>query len=44
MSLDDYVSAQQRNFDAIKESPHYSRLLETVDHLEQPVRVVEGRG
>ncbi len=33
MSLDDYVSAQQRNFEAIKESPHYSRLLETVDNL-----------
>jgi hypothetical protein len=33
MSLDYYVSAQQRNFEGIKESPHYSRLLETVDHI-----------
>jgi hypothetical protein len=33
MSLDDYVDAQQKNYDAIKDSPHYSRLIETVDHL-----------
>jgi hypothetical protein len=33
MSLEEYALAQQQNFDAIKDSPHYSRLLATVDHL-----------
>jgi hypothetical protein len=33
MSLDGYVDAQQKNFEAIKESPHYSRLIETIDRL-----------
>jgi hypothetical protein len=33
MSLEEYVVTQQRNLEAIKESPHYSRLIETVDRL-----------
>jgi hypothetical protein len=33
MSLDEYVDTQQKNFVAIKESPHYSRLIDTVDRL-----------
>ena len=33
MSLDEYVATQQKNLDAIKESPHYSQLIQTVDHL-----------
>jgi len=33
MSLTEYVAAQQRNLEAIRESPHYSRLIETVDRL-----------
>jgi hypothetical protein len=33
MSLNDYVAAQQRNLKAIRESPHYSQLIETVDRL-----------
>jgi hypothetical protein len=33
MSLNEYVLAQQQNFEAIKDSPHYSRLLSTIDHL-----------
>jgi len=33
MSVEAYVRAQQQNFDAIKVSPHYSRLIETVDVL-----------
>jgi hypothetical protein len=33
MSLDEYVAAQQRNLEAIRESPHYSRLIETVDRM-----------
>jgi hypothetical protein len=33
MSLDEYVAAQQRNLEAIRESPHYSRLIEIVDRM-----------
>jgi hypothetical protein len=33
MSLEDYVAAQQRNLEAIRQSPHYSRLIETVDRM-----------
>lgn len=33
MSLAEYLSAQQRNLEAITESPHYSRLIETIDRL-----------
>ena len=33
MSLDEYVATQQLNFDAIRDSPHYSRLIETVDRM-----------
>ena len=33
MSLASYVDMQQLNFEAIKDSPHYSRLIETVDRL-----------
>lgn len=33
MSLNGYVLTQQQNFEAIKDSLHYSRLIETVDHL-----------
>jgi hypothetical protein len=33
MSLDGYVDTQQKNFEAIKGSPHYSRLIETIDRL-----------
>src|SRR5262245_16908868 len=33
MSLDEYVAAQHQNFEAIKGSLHYSRLIETVDRL-----------
>jgi len=33
MSLNEYVITQQRNFEAIKDSFHYSRLIETVDQL-----------
>jgi hypothetical protein len=33
MSLNEYVDTQQKNFAAIKESPHYSRLIDTVDRL-----------
>jgi len=33
MSLDEYVDTQQKNFAAIKESPHYSHLIVTVDRL-----------
>ncbi len=33
MSLDEYVATQQRNLEAITTSPHYSRLIETVDHM-----------
>jgi hypothetical protein len=33
MGLEEYLTAQQRNLDAIKSSMHYSRLIETVEHL-----------
>jgi hypothetical protein len=33
MSLAGYVDTQRLNFEAIKDSPHYSRLIETVDRL-----------
>src|SRR6266404_5754889 len=33
MSLNEYVAMQQKNLEAIKDSLHYSRLIETVDHL-----------
>jgi hypothetical protein len=33
MSLDGYVDTQQKNFEAIKDSLHYSQLIETVDRL-----------
>ena len=33
MSLDEYVATQQKNFEAIKDSPHYSSLIDTVDRL-----------
>ena len=33
MSLAGYVDTQRLNFEAIKDSPHYSCLIETVDHL-----------
>jgi hypothetical protein len=33
MSLAGYVDTQQLNFEAIKESPHYSLLIETIDRL-----------
>lgn len=33
MSLAEYVIAQQHNLEAIRQSPHYSRLIDTVDRL-----------
>lgn len=33
MSIEAYVATQQQNYDAIKDSLHFSRLVETVDHL-----------
>jgi hypothetical protein len=33
MSLDGYANTQQKNFEAIKDSTHYSRLIETIDRL-----------
>ena len=33
MSVAGYVDTQRLNFEAIKDSPHYSRLIETVDRL-----------
>src|SRR5260370_42215320 len=33
MSLDEYVAEQRRNLDVIKDAPHFSRLITTIDRM-----------